>query len=921
MLGETHLALRELTLLPSGEWLPRPEGWWIARVASGAGYWIQPAGSRQLAAGDMLVLPPRSEGTLRSSSLGLLGLQFFLAQPRLLSGLLPVPAWEKLQRESDSAHEPVFIPAHETLAQQFAQIVAQPPRSTFALRCRLLQLWADSITGFISETADVPDHNLRNRFRQLLSQLSEAELAACSIGELAERLHCSERHFRRLFHEEFHVAFRTRQTEIRLQRAGQLLAESDTKVINVAYESGYHHLGLFNTMFKRRFGMTPTQWREHSRKPSSPRIQRSLGRLSLFLIGLLLHIWFSAAAQTNSPAQPGSENTPPASPTNAPPAAPKPQGFEVKKYNIRGNTLLSQPVVDAIFAEATGKEVTLDQIRKAVARLLTTYREHGYASVVATLPPQQLTNATITIQVTEAPLKSVTIVNNRFFSSNNIMRALPSLRDVGVYTNVMLNSQVLQGELDGANANRDRQIYPVLGPGPDPGTSELTLKVKDRLPLHGRIELNNAYTPGTPALRLNANASYNNLWQLDHQLGLQYTFTPQDTKQTSVYDTTPFDDPQVATYSAYYRLPLGDVMGIEEEITANPLNFGYSEVTHQFTLPPTPGRSELNFYASRSTSDTGVKFTPRQQVTTNNPLETVFSSDSGQDVTLNENLGGRLSLPLPSTSRLRGSLALGFDFKRYRLSSFNTNNFYITTTITNEFGRTNITQTVSSPQPTRSDGVDYLPFSAGGQFSLLDKLGMTFFNATINFNVLHPGPSNEGNLMSGNEDFSHAAYTTNADASYVTINAGATRDQNIYHEWGVLLRANGQWANEPLISNEQFAMGGQAGVRGYLDGEAYGDSGWRLQFEPHTPLINLGLVDATAPFWVRASIFMDYGQLFLQSAPGVKTREDFWGTGWAITGTIGDHFDARLGMAWALLSGPQSSKGDYRFYFAIAAQF
>jgi hemolysin activation/secretion protein/AraC-like DNA-binding protein len=913
MLGETHLAVRELTLLPSGEWLPKPEAWWVARVAAGAGYWIQPAGSRQLAAGDMLVLAPRTEGTLRASSLGLLCIQFFVAQPRLLSGLLPVPAWEKLERESDAGREPVFFQAHEPLAQQFTQLVAQQPRSNFALRCRLLQLWADSISGLLIEAGGT-EHDLRNRFRRLLNELSEAELAACSVRELAERLHCSERHFSRLFHEEFHVAFRARQTEIRLQRAGQLLAESNAKIINVAYESGYRHLGLFNTMFKRRFGMTPTQWREHSRKPPSHRLQRSLGRTCVFFLALLLHVCLSASAQTNSPAQAGTANA-----TNSA-APPKPQGFEVRRYDVRGNTLLSKPVVDAIFAEATGKEVTLEQIRKAVARLLTTYREHGYASVVATLPPQQLTNAIVIVQVTEAPLRAVTIVNNRFFSSNNIMRVLPSLQDVGVYTNVIMNSQVLQGELDAANANRDRQIYPVIGPGPDPGTSELTLKVKDRLPLHGRLELNNAYTPGTPTLRLNANASYNNLWQLEHQLGMQYTFTPQDTKQTSVYDTTPFDDPQVATYSAYYRLPLGDVTGLEEEINANPLNFGYSEVTHQFTLPPTPGRSEMNFYASRSTSDTGVKFTP-QKLVFQSPLETVYSSDSGQDVTLNENLGGRLSVPLPSTSRLRGSLAFGLDFKRYRLSSFNTNNFYITTTITNAFGKTNITQTVSSPQPTRSDGVDYLPFNAGGQVSVLDTLGTTFFNAGVNFNVLHPGASDQGNLLSGNDDFGHAAYTTNAHASYVTINAGCTRDQTIYHEWGVLLRANGQWANEPLISNEQFAMGGQAGVRGYLDGEAYGDSGWRLQFEPHTPLINLGLVDATAPFWVRASIFMDYGQLFSQAAPGVKPREDFWGTGFGVTGTIGDHFDARFGMAWALLKGLESQKGDYRFYFAIAAQF
>ena len=742
MLGETHLAIRELTLLPSGEWFPKAEAWIVARISTGAAYWIKPGGARQLAAGDMLVVAPKSQGLLRASSLGPLTFQFFFAQPRLLSGLLPASVWEQLERQSVAEVEEVVIPAHEALAQRFSEIVAQPARSSFELRCRLLQLWGESISGLLREPLDSGgEADLRNRFRQLLSEVSEAELAGCSLGELAARLHCSERHFSRLFHEEFKVAFRARQTEIRLQRASQLLAESNAKVINVALESGYRHLGLFNTMFKRHFGMTPTQWREQSRKTPGGRWQRSLGRICGVLVLAVLHICVSVQGQTNEPAKAGTPNGTP-SQTNAPAAATTNQqpSFEVRRYDVRGNTLLSQPVINAIFAEATGKEVTLDQIRKAMARLQTAYREHGYASISVGLPQQQLTNAMVIVQVTEAPLVAVTIVGNRFFSSNNIMRALPVLRDVGVYSNVVLNSQVLQGELDGANANRDRQIYPVLGPGPDPGTSELTLKIKDRLPLHGRLELDNAYTPGTPALRMNANLTYNNLWQLDHQIGLQYTFTPQEMKDTDLHVTTPFDDPEVATYSAYYRLPLGDVTGLAEEINANPLNFGYSEVTHQFTLPPAPGRSELNFYASRSTSDTGVKFTPREQVAiTNNPLLSISKDESGQDVTLNENLGGRLSIPLPSTSRFRGTLAFGIDFKRYRLSSFNTNNFYITTTVTNTTGSSNITQVVSSPQDTRNDGVDYLPFNVGAQWSLLDKLGMTFFNLGVNFNVVHPG--------------------------------------------------------------------------------------------------------------------------------------------------------------------------------------
>ena len=57
------------------------------------------------------------------------------------------------------------------------------------------------------------------------------------------------------------MPLRARQIELRLQRARQLLGDSDAKIINVAYDSGYRHLGLFNAMFKKRFGVTPSEWR------------------------------------------------------------------------------------------------------------------------------------------------------------------------------------------------------------------------------------------------------------------------------------------------------------------------------------------------------------------------------------------------------------------------------------------------------------------------------------------------------------------------------------------------------------------------------------------------------------------------------------------------------------------------------------
>ena len=91
-----------------------------------------------------------------------------------------------------------------------------------------------------------------------------ADLIQSSLHDMAERLNCSKRQFGRVFRREFGMPLRARQIELRLQRAQQLLVDSDAKITNVAYDCGYRHLGLFNAMFKKRFGVTPSQWREQN---------------------------------------------------------------------------------------------------------------------------------------------------------------------------------------------------------------------------------------------------------------------------------------------------------------------------------------------------------------------------------------------------------------------------------------------------------------------------------------------------------------------------------------------------------------------------------------------------------------------------------------------------------------------------------
>jgi AraC-like DNA-binding protein len=235
---------------------------------------LQPgAEARQLPAGAGLIATRNVNGVIRASQLGPLKLQYFTIQLQYLNGVLTVAEWQQLEVAPNHPTSLVSIfAAGEPIGQKFMRLADNIHSNRLPMRCALLQLWANAVAGLLpAPPSPSASGKLRDHIRELVGQMTEAELAEHSSTELARQLHCSERHFNRLFREEFGVPFHARQIELRLQRARQLLADPDAKIINVAHDSGYRHLGLFHAMFKKRFGLTPAEWhRQYLRKSPSP---------------------------------------------------------------------------------------------------------------------------------------------------------------------------------------------------------------------------------------------------------------------------------------------------------------------------------------------------------------------------------------------------------------------------------------------------------------------------------------------------------------------------------------------------------------------------------------------------------------------------------------------------------------------------
>jgi transcriptional regulator GlxA family with amidase domain len=260
------LVLQETVLRPGGEWTLVAPGCSLVYLSQGVGYWLGPAANCELATGSMLVLWERSRGLLRASQLGDAVLHSFSVRPERLSGLVTLAEQRSLEQaalKEDFAAR--VVSAGDALPQLFKSLCERRHESSVRQRLRMVELFIEVFDAQLrTKPADAAaaDEGAQARLEEILRQMHAPEMLQLSFQELAVQVGCCPRHLGRIFQEVVGMSFREKQAQLRLGRAQELLATTKSKVVEVALESGYQSLSLFNLMFKRRFGLTPAQWRQ-----------------------------------------------------------------------------------------------------------------------------------------------------------------------------------------------------------------------------------------------------------------------------------------------------------------------------------------------------------------------------------------------------------------------------------------------------------------------------------------------------------------------------------------------------------------------------------------------------------------------------------------------------------------------------------
>ncbi len=500
------------------------------------------------------------------------------------------------------------------------------------------------------------------------------------------------------------------------------------------------------------------------------------------------------------------------------PAAAHAQTLTINEFTVIGNHLLSEDEVDNAVYPYLGPGQTVRSVDAARAALQKVYQDKGYQTVAVQIPPQHVVGGVVVLQVIEEPIGRLRVRGSRYFSLNKIKHQAPSLAPGQVP-----NFNRIRHDLVVLNGWPDRQVIPTLQPGVVPRTVDVDLNVKDTLPLHGSLELNNRYSADTTRLRIDANLSYDNLFQRGDTVSLAYQIAPQNPKDAKVFS---------GSYLAH-------VPGVDW--------------------------ASLLLYGLTSDSD----------------VSTVGSTNV---VGRGQVIGLRGILGLPGGASFQDTLSAGMDYKHFD-------------------------QNVTLAGATLPTPITYYPISATYSANWQDETAQTQLDIGPSFNIR--------GLGSDPNAFDNKRY--NAESNFFYIRGDLSRLQTLFAGFQVFAKTQFQIANEPLVNSEQFSVGGEDTVRGYLESEVLGDNAIIGSVEIRTPPITL--LGPKVTDW-RVYAFAEGGQAsILDPLPQQQAIFDVASIGIGTRIELVDHLNGSIDLALPLISSVDTTARHPRVDFRVWVAF
>jgi AraC-like DNA-binding protein len=128
---------------------------------------------------------------------------------------------------------------------------------------RLLTFFAQQLSALTNQIVLERQNAEPPLVQKAREYIEEHRTEALSLSAVAKAAGASVFHFCKVFHNATGLKFTDYVARIRLEDARTQLLNPNRRISEVAYDVGFQSLTQFNRLFKRVFGQSPTEFRDH----------------------------------------------------------------------------------------------------------------------------------------------------------------------------------------------------------------------------------------------------------------------------------------------------------------------------------------------------------------------------------------------------------------------------------------------------------------------------------------------------------------------------------------------------------------------------------------------------------------------------------------------------------------------------------
>lgn len=137
-----------------------------------------------------------------------------------------------------------------------------PPGYQLFIKSQLFMLFFILANKCLLKEHVKKDYKSLEKMKLILKYVENHYMDKITIEDIADEVGLSQSHFMKYFKNTMGTSFIEYLNEYRLTMASRLLVSSDSSILDIAAEVGYENLSYFNRTFKKRFEMTPREYRK-----------------------------------------------------------------------------------------------------------------------------------------------------------------------------------------------------------------------------------------------------------------------------------------------------------------------------------------------------------------------------------------------------------------------------------------------------------------------------------------------------------------------------------------------------------------------------------------------------------------------------------------------------------------------------------